>query len=414
MIGFLEAFRLVWQTCREEWFIRPPTKYFLAEFVQEMKNYIFIDLKDFGCVILIAILFTIVRLQLKKRFTQPIAKKLNFTIKDGANFQESTFKFIVYLAMYLASSVILFSRYPQLFSNPEAPWTGWYAGMNVSSDIYWIYVTEAGFYIHGIYGTIFLDIWRDDSIMLLLHHVLTISLIVFSLGLRYHKIGLVVLFLHDIADVCLELTKIIKCFQNRDKAGKSVYHLLTGIGFVVFASAWIGCRLFIYPLVVLYSTGHVGRVVLPSAPFYFFFNALLWILFVMNVWWSYFIILLISRILMGKSKGIEDTRELSLTEEQFVASETEQAKNGVGRKGVNGIKEKGVNGVKENGMNGVTTKMSNVANGDLKERANSVEKSSGDDLVDEYVLVKKKNGKIHTTGNGIDEQRPANGVRKRN
>ena len=61
---------------------------------------------------------------------------------------------------------------------------GWHAGMNVSSDIYWIYVTEAGFYFHGIYGTIFMDIWRDDSMMLLLHHVLTISLIVFSLGLR--------------------------------------------------------------------------------------------------------------------------------------------------------------------------------------------------------------------------------------
>ena len=57
---------------------------------------------------------------------QPIAKKLNFTIKDGANFQESTFKFIVYLSMYVASSVILFSRYSELLSNPEAPWTGMY------------------------------------------------------------------------------------------------------------------------------------------------------------------------------------------------------------------------------------------------------------------------------------------------
>ena len=61
---------------------------------------------------------------------------------------------------------------------------GWQVGMSVSPDIYWIYVAEAGFYIHGIYGTIFMDIWRDDSVMLLLHHVLTISLIVFSLGLR--------------------------------------------------------------------------------------------------------------------------------------------------------------------------------------------------------------------------------------
>ena len=61
---------------------------------------------------------------------------------------------------------------------------GWHVGMDVPPNIYWIYVTEAGFYIHGIYGTICMDVWRDDSVMLILHHILTISLVVFSLGLR--------------------------------------------------------------------------------------------------------------------------------------------------------------------------------------------------------------------------------------
>ena len=70
MIGFLEAFRLIWQTCREEWSTRRPTKHFLSEFVQEMKNYIFLDVKDLGCVLAIAALFTFVRFQLTKRFAQ--------------------------------------------------------------------------------------------------------------------------------------------------------------------------------------------------------------------------------------------------------------------------------------------------------------------------------------------------------
>ena len=60
----------------------------------------------------------------------------------------------------------------------------WHMGMKVPPSIYWIYVCEAGFYIHGIYGTMFMDIWRDDSVMLIIHHILTISLVVFSLGLR--------------------------------------------------------------------------------------------------------------------------------------------------------------------------------------------------------------------------------------
>ena len=55
---------------------------------------------------------------------------------------------------------------------------------------------------------------------------------------RYHKIGLVVLFLHDIADVFLELTKIMKCFQNRTTTSRSAYHVITSLGFIFFASSW--------------------------------------------------------------------------------------------------------------------------------------------------------------------------------
>ena len=50
--------------------------------------------------------------------------------------------------------------------------------------------------------------------------------------------GLVVLFLHDIADVFLEFTKVVKCFQNRGRSKKSVHSFVTSLGFVFFASAW--------------------------------------------------------------------------------------------------------------------------------------------------------------------------------
>ena len=84
----------------------------------------------------------------------------------------------------------------------------------------------------------------------------------------------------------------------------------------------VSCRLYLYPLTVLYSAGHVARrVVGVHAPFYFFFNGMLWTLFGMNLWWSYFIIYLIYRILTGKSRQVEDTRELS-------SDESDERKNG--------------------------------------------------------------------------------------
>ena len=95
---------------------------------------------------------------------------------------------------------------------------------------------------------------------------------------------------------------------------------------------------------------------LPDAPFYFFFNGLLWILFCMNVWWSYFIILLIFRIIVGKSKSIEDTRELYVTEEQLLNSKKKDSLGRAGEANANGGEQKVAmtngsfqNGVTQNG-----------------------------------------------------------------
>lgn len=118
----------------------------------------------------------------------------------------------------------------------------------------------------------------------------------------------------------------------------------------------IGCRIIVYPIIVLYSTGYEARKVLPDAPFYFFFNGLLWILFCMNVWWSYFIVLLIFRIIVGKSESIEDTRELSLSDEQFMSN----GKRGDLRKRVKKDVANGTNGFTKNG-NTITKENGNKA-----------------------------------------------------
>ena len=58
----------------------------------------------------------------------------------------------------------------------------------------------------------------------------------FHLCHRYHRIGLVVLYLHDSADVFLEGTKTIISIKN--KYNFSALEILTGIGFLSFASNW--------------------------------------------------------------------------------------------------------------------------------------------------------------------------------
>ena len=61
---------------------------------------------------------------------------------------------------------------------------------------------------------------------------------------------------------------------------------------------------------MLLSCGVDGRQHVPTAPFYFFFNTMLWILFFMNLWWFQYIVWLLIRIVTGMSSSVEDTREI--------------------------------------------------------------------------------------------------------
>ena len=68
--------------------------------------------------------------------------------------------------------------------NVTCLFTGWYKGMPIPQDIYMLYVVEAGFYFHSIYATLFMDQWRRDSILMIMHHILTNLLIFFSFAIR--------------------------------------------------------------------------------------------------------------------------------------------------------------------------------------------------------------------------------------
>ena len=71
------------------------------------------------------------------------------------------------------------------------------------------------------------------------------------------------------------------------------------------------CRLYLYPIKVLYSCGCGARPYMPyTAPFYFFFNTMLWILFGMNLWWFQYMVWLLIRIVTGITRSVEDVREL--------------------------------------------------------------------------------------------------------
>ncbi|XP_057241815.1 ceramide synthase 1 [Malurus melanocephalus] len=68
-------------------------------------------------------------------------------------------------------------------------------------------------------------------------------------------------------------------------------------------------RLYWFPLKVLYATSHCSLQAVPDIPFYFFFNALLLVLTLMNIYWFLYIVLFVAKVLLGQMQEVNDVRE---------------------------------------------------------------------------------------------------------
>lgn len=143
---------------------------------------------------------------------------------------------------------------------------------------------------------------------------------------RYHNVGILVLFLHDINDIQLEFTKLNVYLKSRGGGYYLLNDVLSNMGSVSFSITWsasakdlicslilshrlwflnaelrklntrVLCflpstslrfwfRLYWFPLKVLYATCVSSIRSVPTIPFYFFFNALLFSLLLMNIYW---------------------------------------------------------------------------------------------------------------------------------
>lgn len=67
-------------------------------------------------------------------------------------------------------------------------------------------------------------------------------------------------------------------------------------------------RLYWYPVKLLYATGFISQKFYPEAPFYSLFNVMLLVLYGLHVYWFYFIIRLVVKVIAGNE--LSDTRDI--------------------------------------------------------------------------------------------------------
>ena len=261
--------------------------------------------------LMIGAIFTIVRWICQRFLFNKIPIWLDMNEESRDKFPESLFRLISYIFIWLCTLyVLLFSDYP-VMDNPDYMWND-FVGVStvVAPDVFYLYVLQCGYYVHCVYANIILDVHRTDFYALMLHHVVTLCLISFSYASRYHNVGVIVVFLHDICDVFLELAKVSRYLQVLGGKHYWLSDFVSWVSFIMFSSLWVILRLYWFQTKVLLGTGVSSMMLDMDGEFYLIFNTLLLILYGLNLYWFGFILLVVYDIIVGV--GLSDNREKEL------------------------------------------------------------------------------------------------------
>ncbi|XP_066122740.1 ceramide synthase 4 [Saccopteryx bilineata] len=232
-------------------------------------------------------------------------------------FCEASWRFVFYLCSFFGGLSVLYHE-PWLW-RPAKCWDN-YPKQPLQSTLYCWYLLELSFYI-SLLITLPFDIRRKDFKEQVAHHLVTITLIVFSYSANLLRIGSLVLLLHDSADYLLEACKMFNyAYQRR------VCNSL----FIIFSLVFFYTRLVLFPTQILYTTYYDS--IANSGPFfgYYFFNSLLVMLQLLHVFWSCLILRMIySFTKKGQmEKDVRSDVEESDSSEGEEAQEHPQLKNG--------------------------------------------------------------------------------------
>ncbi|XP_063770603.1 ceramide synthase 1 isoform X1 [Pseudophryne corroboree] len=249
---------------------------------------------------------------------QPFSKWCRLRPREAEKVPESAWKCLFYSLSWTYCSYLLFFTEHNFFYDSPSAFHGWKSGADVPRNIALIYLIQGSFYAHSTYATLYMDVWRKDSVVMILHHVVTFCLIMFSYAFRYHNIGILVLFLHDFNDILLEFTKLNIYFKTRGGAYHKMNSIITDIGSVLFSMSWFWFRLYWFPMKVLYVTCCSSLQSNPNIPFYFFFNVLLFLLTLMNIYWFLYIVMFVVKVLTGQVKEVNDVREYDNSKDQKI------------------------------------------------------------------------------------------------
>ncbi|XP_070825529.1 ceramide synthase 5-like [Chaetodon trifascialis] len=221
-------------------------------------------------------------------------------------FCESMWRFTFYLGIFIYAIQHLWVS-PWMWDTRQC-WHN-YPFQPLSPGQYNYYVAELAFYWSLMFSQ-FTDIKRKDFMIMLVHHLVTITLITFSYANNMLRAGTLVMCVHDASDIFLEAAKL---------ANYAKYQRLCDGLFVVFSLSFFITRLVIYPFWIVNSVLFESWEIVGPYQAWWLFNGLLLVLQALHIIWFYLIArIAIKAIFKGKvSKDDRSDIESSSDEEIY-------------------------------------------------------------------------------------------------
>lgn len=251
---------------------------------------------------------------------QPLQQRIRTHLRGGfmgksrlKRVSECGWRFFMFISMFTAGYFVLRDQ-PQWEDVTEC-WKNW-PSHPLPIKVYWYYTIETAFYWSLLFGHLFFDVRRHDFLQMLVHHTVTLMLLYISWTMNMVRVGTLILFSHDAADIFLELGKL---FRYANWQG-----FLTA-DFIVLSVVWLATRLYYYPFWIIrsivfdapkliqadYSWANLTqRPIIPRV-----LMVMLCTLLVLHCFWTY-ILFKIGYQAATTPTGVDDIREESETDSE--------------------------------------------------------------------------------------------------
>merc|ERR1712093_62114 len=255
-----------------------------------------------------AVFFTFLRLAVARWVVNPLGKPLNLKASNYPKLEEAIMLVGFYTWAWSYNAAYLFKQ--DWFWNPIVSFLDNFPRQANEFEISFYYSLQIGWYLHGVYTHFFLDTKKSDFAIMIVHHVVTLSLLYGAYVLGYFRVGMLVMFSMDVCDIFLYSAKILKIVKSGGKVDypAAVYY----VGFGMIPVSWFFFRLVYFPFVVMRTTAIDAFIAsgYDNADGWALFNILLFILLCLNTWWFTIIVKIMWRSITSQSlQALDDIRE---------------------------------------------------------------------------------------------------------